>query len=171
MKTALSRTLCGTPQRSKCWFTKSCVRRACAKSRQCSKLVKLKAEWKRLLENNPWEITGDYIQEVITAMDGHPRRGASRAASRLQTPCASTSRRRRGDSRRPWRRFSRTICCSRAGLKTRTAPSAWYSLRGSHGRSARRCWLKRCRNGCHDEHCGLIRIDMSEYGENTTWRA
>ena len=118
-----------------------------------SKLGESRAEWKRSLESNPVEITAGHIQEVITAMTGIPaERVSGGEMSRLQTLREHLAKRVVGQQEAV-EKISRTIRRSRAGLKDETAPSASSSSSAPRA-SARRCWPRRCRNGCSTSAAG-----------------
>lgn len=135
-----------------------------------SKLGESRAEWKRSLESNPVEITARHIQEVITAMTGIPAERVSDGEMiRLQTLREHLAKRVVGQQEAV-EKISRTIRRSRAGLKDENRPIGVFLFVGPTG-VGKTLLAKEVSKWLFDERRGLIRIDMSEYGENTTWRA
>ena len=129
-----------------------------------SKLGETRAEWKRSLENNPVEITAGHIQEVITAMTGIPaERVSGGEISRLQTLREHLAKRVVGQQEAV-EKISRTIRRSRAGLKDENRPIGVFLFVGPTG-VGKTLLAKEVSKWLFDEHRGLIRIDMSEYGE------
>ena len=129
-----------------------------------SKLGETSAEWKRLLENNPVEITAEHIQQVITAMTGIPaERVSGGEMSRLQTLREHLAGRVVGQQEAV-EKISRTIQRSRAGLKDENRPIGVFLFVGPTG-VGKTLLAKEVSKWLFDEHRGLIRIDMSEYGE------
>ena len=129
-----------------------------------SKLGETSAEWKRSLENNPVEITAEHIQQVITAMTGIPaERVSSGEMARLQTLRDHLARRVVGQQEAV-EKISRTIRRSRAGLKDENRPIGVFLFVGPTG-VGKTLLAKEVSKWLFDERRGLIRIDMSEYGE------
>ena len=129
-----------------------------------SKLGETSAEWKRSLENNPVEITAEHIQQVITAMTGIPaERVSGGEMTRLQTLREHLARRVVGQQEAV-EKISRTIQRSRAGLKDENRPIGVFLFVGPTG-VGKTLLAKEVSKWLFDEHRGLIRIDMSEYGE------
>ena len=129
-----------------------------------SKLGESRAEWKRSLESNPVEITARHIQEVITAMTGIPaERVSGGEMSRLQTLREHLAKRVVGQQEAV-EKISRTIRRSRAGLKDENRPIGVFLFVGPTG-VGKTLLAKEVSKWLFDERRGLIRIDMSEYGE------
>ena len=129
-----------------------------------SKLGESRAEWKRSLESNPVEITARHIQEVITAMTGIPAERVSDGEMiRLQTLREHLAKRVVGQQEAV-EKISRTIRRSRAGLKDENRPIGVFLFVGPTG-VGKTLLAKEVSKWLFDEHRGLIRIDMSEYGE------
>ena len=129
-----------------------------------SKLGESRAEWKRSLESNPVEITAGHIQEVITAMTGIPaERVSGGEMSRLQTLREHLAKRVVGQQEAV-EKISRTIRRSRAGLKDENRPIGVFLFVGPTG-VGKTLLAKEVSKWLFDERRGLIRIDMSEYGE------
>ena len=129
-----------------------------------SKLGETSAEWKRSLEDNPVNITAEHIQQVITAMTGIPaERISGGEMTRLQTLREHLARRVVGQQEAV-EKISRTIRRSRAGLKDENRPIGVFLFVGPTG-VGKTLLAKEVSKWLFDEHRGLIRIDMSEYGE------
>ena len=129
-----------------------------------SKLGESRAEWKRSLESNPVEITARHIQEVITAMTGIPAERVSDGEMiRLQTLREQLAKRVVGQQEAV-EKISRTIRRSRAGLKDENRPIGVFLFVGPTG-VGKTLLAKEVSKWLFDERRGLIRIDMSEYGE------
>lgn len=129
-----------------------------------SKLGETRAEWKRSLENNPVEITGQHIQQVVTAMTGIPsERLSGGEMTRLQTLRDHLAHRVVGQDEAV-EKISRTIRRSRAGLKDENRPIGVFLFVGPTG-VGKTLLAKEVSKWLFDENRGLIRIDMSEYGE------
>ena len=129
-----------------------------------SKLGESRAEWKRSLESNPVEITARHIQEVITAMTGIPAERVSDGEMiRLQTLREHLAKRVVGQQEAV-EKISRTIRRSRAGLKDENRPIGVFLFVGPTG-VGKTLLAKEVSKWLFDERRGLIRIDMSEYGE------
>ena len=129
-----------------------------------SKLGESRAEWKRSLESNPVEITARHIQEVITAMTGIPaERVSDGEIIRLQTLREHLAKRVVGQQEAV-EKISRTIRRSRAGLKDENRPIGVFLFVGPTG-VGKTLLAKEVSKWLFDERRGLIRIDMSEYGE------
>ena len=129
-----------------------------------SKLGETSAEWKRSLEDNPVNITAEHIQQVITAMTGIPaERISGGEMTRLQTLREHLARRVVGQQEAV-EKISRTIRRSRAGLKDENRPIGVFLFVGPTG-VGKTLLAKEVSKWLFDEQRGLIRIDMSEYGE------
>ena len=129
-----------------------------------SKLGESRNEWQRSLETNPVEITAEHIQQVITSMTGIPaERISGGELTRLQTLCQHLSQRVVGQQEAV-EKISRTIRRSRAGLKDENRPIGVFLFVGPTG-VGKTLLAKEVSKWLFDEQRGLIRIDMSEYGE------
>ena len=129
-----------------------------------SKLGESRTEWQRSLESNPVEITAEHIQQVITSMTGIPaERISGGELTRLQTLCQHLSQRVVGQQEAV-EKISRTIRRSRAGLKDENRPIGVFLFVGPTG-VGKTLLAKEVSKWLFDEQRGLIRIDMSEYGE------
>ena len=129
-----------------------------------SKLGESRNEWQRSLETNPVEITAEHIQQVITSMTGIPaERISGGEMTRLQTLCQHLSQRVVGQQEAV-EKISRTIRRSRAGLKDENRPIGVFLFVGPTG-VGKTLLAKEVSKWLFDEQRGLIRIDMSEYGE------
>ncbi len=129
-----------------------------------SKLGETSAEWKRSLENNPAEITAEHIQQVITAMTGIPAERVSGGEMARLQPLRDHLARRVVGQQEAVEKISRTIRRSRAGLKDENRPIGVFLFVGPTG-VGKTLLAKEVSKWLFDEHRGLIRIDMSEYGE------
>ena len=129
-----------------------------------SKLGETRAEWKRSLETNPVEVTAEHIQQVITSITGSPaERISGGEMTRLQMLYDHLARRVVGQQEAV-ERIARTIRRSRAGLKDENRPIGVFLFVGPTG-VGKTLLAKEVSKWLFDEHRGLIRIDMSEYGE------
>ena len=129
-----------------------------------SKLGETRAEWKRSLETNPVEVTAEHLQQVITSITGIPaERISGGEMTRLQMLYDHLARRVVGQQEAV-ERIARTIRRSRAGLKDENRPIGVFLFVGPTG-VGKTLLAKEVSKWLFDEHRGLIRIDMSEYGE------
>ena len=129
-----------------------------------SKLGETRAEWQRSLETNPVEVTAEHIQQVITSITGIPaERISGGEMTRLQMLYDHLARRVVGQQEAV-ERIARTIRRSRAGLKDENRPIGVFLFVGPTG-VGKTLLAKEVSKWLFDEHRGLIRIDMSEYGE------
>ena len=129
-----------------------------------SKLGESRAEWKRSLEQQPAEISAQDIQQVITSMTGIPaERVSDGEMSRLQGLRDHLMHRVVGQQEAV-ERISRSIKRSRAGLKDENRPIGVFLFVGPTG-VGKTLLAKEVSKWLFDERRGLIRIDMSEYGE------
>ncbi len=129
-----------------------------------SKIDETRSEWRRSLENNPAEITEEDIREVITSMTGIPaERVTDGEAGRLRTLRDHLAGRVVGQEDAV-EKISRTIRRSRAGLKDEKRPIGVFLFVGPTG-VGKTLLAKEVSKWLFDERMGLIRIDMSEYGE------
>ena len=109
-------------------------------------------------------ITARHIQEVITAMTGIPAERVSDGEMiRLQTLREHLAKRVVGQQEAV-EKISRTIRRSRAGLKDENRPIGVFLFVGPTG-VGKTLLAKEVSKWLFDERRGLIRIDMSEYGE------
>ncbi|HJC76762.1 MAG TPA: ATP-dependent Clp protease ATP-binding subunit, partial [Candidatus Alistipes excrementavium] len=129
-----------------------------------SKLGEGRARWKRSMDEHPVPITEAHIAEVITSMTGIPvERISDGELSRLQGLQDHLMHRVVGQAEAV-ERISRSIRRSRAGLKDERRPIGVFLFVGPTG--VRKTLLaKEVSKWLFDERRGLIRIDMSEYGE------
>ncbi len=129
-----------------------------------SRIDRTRSEWRRSLEKNPAEITEEHIRQVITAMTGIPaERVSDGEAGRLRTLRDHLSGRVVGQEDAV-EKISRTIRRSRAGLKDERRPIGVFLFVGPTG-VGKTLLAKEVSKWLFDERMGLIRIDMSEYGE------
>lgn len=129
-----------------------------------SKLQESRAEWRRAIEQSPAEITAADIRQVITSMTGIPaERVSDGEMSRLQGLRDHLLRRVVGQEEAV-ERISRSIKRSRAGLKDECRPIGVFLFVGPTG-VGKTLLAKEVSKWLFDERRGLIRIDMSEYGE------
>ncbi len=129
-----------------------------------SKIGESRAEWRRSLESNPVQIKADDIAAVITSMTGIPAdRVAGSELERLRMLRQQLSARVIGQNDAV-ERISRSIQRSRAGLKDEHRPIGVFMFVGPTG-VGKTLLAKELSKWLFDERRGLIRIDMSEYGE------
>lgn len=129
-----------------------------------SKLGEGRAQWKRSMDEHPVPISGAHIAEVITSMTGIPaERISDGEMSRLQGLQDHLMHRVVGQSEAV-ERISRSIRRSRAGLKDEKRPIGVFLFVGPTG-VGKTLLAKEVSKWLFDERRGLIRIDMSEYGE------
>ncbi len=129
-----------------------------------SKLGEGRAQWKRSMDEHPVPITEAHIAEVITSMTGIPaERISDGELSRLQGLQEHLMHRVVGQSEAV-ERISRSIRRSRAGLKDERRPIGVFLFVGPTG-VGKTLLAKEVSKWLFDERRGLIRIDMSEYGE------
>ena len=129
-----------------------------------SKLGETRAEWQRSLETNPVEVTAEHIQQVITSITGIPaERISGGEMTRLQMLYDHLARRVVGQQEAV-EKIARTIRRSRAGLKDENRPIGVFLFVGPTG-VGKTLLAKEVSKWLFDEHRGLIRINMSEYGE------
>lgn len=129
-----------------------------------SKLGESRAEWKRSMDENPVPITAAHIAEVITTMTGIPaERISDGEMTRLQGLQEHLMQRVVGQAEAV-ERISRSIRRSRAGLKDEKRPIGVFLFVGPTG-VGKTLLAKEVSKWLFDERRGLIRIDMSEYGE------
>lgn len=129
-----------------------------------AQLGERRAAWRRTLEQRPAEVTARHVREVITAMTGIPaERVSGDERLRLQQLGAYLSERVIGQEEAV-ERIARTIRRSRSGLKEEGRPMGVFLFVGPTG-VGKTLLAKEVSKWLFDERRGLIRIDMSEYGE------
>ena len=129
-----------------------------------SKLGESRAEWRQSLERHPAEITAEHIRQVITAATGIPAERVSGCEmQRLQTLRNHLDSRVVGQQEAV-AHLTRSILRSRAGLKDEHRPIGVFLFVGPTG-VGKTLLAKEVSKWLFDEQRGLIRIDMSEYGE------
>ena len=124
-----------------------------------SKLDESRAEWQRSLESHPAEIRAEHIAQVITSATGIPiERITTGELGRLRGLKDYLAGRVIGQDAAV-EKVALSIQRSRAGLKDENRPIGVFLFVGPTGVGKTLSkWLV-------DERRGLIRIDMSEYGE------
>lgn len=129
-----------------------------------AKLGEERARWHDSAADGPAEVTAAAIEQVITSMTGIPgERLSSGELSRLQKLQDHLSHRVVGQQEAVTR-ITRTIRRSRAGLKDENRPIGVFLFVGPTG-VGKTLLAKEVSKWLFDERRGLIRIDMSEYGE------
>ncbi len=123
-----------------------------------------RAAWLRDAEEHPAQITAEHVAEVITSMTGIPaERVTDGEMDRLRGLRDHLMHRVVGQSEAV-ERISRSIRRSRAGLKDEHRPIGVFLFVGPTG-VGKTLLAKEVSKWLFDERRGLIRIDMSEYGE------
>ncbi len=129
-----------------------------------SRLNEQRAAWHRDMQNNPAVIEAADVEHVITEMTGIPaERISSGEAERLRTLADHLQGRVIGQ-REAVERVSRSLRRSRAGLKDTNRPIGVFLFVGPTG-VGKTLLAKELSQWLFDNRRGLIRIDMSEYGE------
>ena len=129
-----------------------------------AQLDERRAEWQRSLDHNPVVIDAARIESVITAMTGIPaERVAGSEMERLRGLRSHLAGRVIGQDEAV-RRVSDAIMRSRAGLRDAGRPVGVFMFVGPTG-VGKTLLAKELSKWMFDERRGLIRIDMSEYGE------
>ena len=129
-----------------------------------SRLEDSRSAWQRSLEMNPTEITADDVARVVTSITGIPaERLNGGETERLRGLEAHLSSRVIGQGE-AIARVSRSIRRSRAGLKEENRPMGVFMFVGPTG-VGKTLLAKELSEWMFDSRQGLIRIDMSEYGE------
>ncbi len=129
-----------------------------------TRLDESKSAWRRSLEMNPVEITAADVARVITSITGIPAERLNDGdAERLRGLEAHLASRVIGQSEAV-SRVSRSIRRSRAGLKDENRPMGVFMFVGPTG-VGKTLLAKELSKWMFDDRQGLIRIDMSEYGE------
>ncbi len=129
-----------------------------------SRLNEQRAEWHRDMQSNPIEIGTAEVERVITSMTGIPAEHISHGeAERLRSLGEYLEGRVIGQSEAV-QRVSRALQRSRAGLKDAGRPIGVFLFVGPTG-VGKTLLAKELSKWLFDSKRGLIRIDMSEYGE------
>ncbi|MBR2629830.1 MAG: ATP-dependent Clp protease ATP-binding subunit [Alistipes sp.] len=129
-----------------------------------SKLDEQRTAWQRKQKMNPATITGKDIERVITSITGIPAERLSRSeAERLQTLSSHLQSRVIGQQEAV-ERITRSLQRHRAGLKENHRPIGVFLFVGPTG-VGKTLLAKELSKWMFDQNRGLIRIDMSEYGE------
>jgi len=129
-----------------------------------SRLNEQRAAWHRDMQSNPAQIEASDVERVITYMTGIPtERITSNEAERLRSLAEHLQTRVIGQ-RDAVERVSRSLRRSRAGLKDADRPIGVFLFVGPTG-VGKTLLAKELSRWLFDSRRGLIRIDMSEYGE------
>lgn len=129
-----------------------------------SRLNEQRAAWHRDMQSNPAVIEAADVERVITDMTGIPAdRISSSEAERLRSLAGYLQGRVIGQSEAV-ERVSRSLRRSRAGLKDAGRPIGVFLFVGPTG-VGKTLLAKELSQWLFDTRHGLIRIDMSEYGE------
>ncbi|MFR9503221.1 MAG: ATP-dependent Clp protease ATP-binding subunit [Rikenellaceae bacterium] len=129
-----------------------------------ARLNERRTEWQREMDQSPVEIGVEAVEAVITSITGVPiERVSSGEQERLRSLGAHLSSRVIGQ-REAVEKLSQSIYLSRAGLKAAKRPIGVFMFVGPTG-VGKTLLAKELSRWLFDEHRGLIRIDMSEYGE------
>ena len=129
-----------------------------------SKLDESRAEWQRSLESHPAEIRAEHIAQVITSATGIPiERITTGELGRLRGLKDYLAGRVIGQDAAV-EKVALSIQRSRAGLKDENRPIGVFLFVGPTG-VGKTLLAKELSKWLFDERRGLIRIDMSEYGE------
>ena len=129
-----------------------------------SKLDESRAEWQRSLESHPAEIRAEHIAQVITSATGIPiERITTGELGRLRGLKDYLAGRVIGQDAAV-EKVALSIQRSRAGLKDENRPIGVFLFVGPTG-VGKTLLAKELLKWLFDERRGLIRIDMSEYGE------
>ena len=129
-----------------------------------AKLSEHRAEWEREMSSNPAEIGASDIAAVITSMTGIPaERVTGGEMERLRGLRDYLASRVIGQPEAV-ERVSNAIMRSRAGLKDENRPAGVFMFVGPTG-VGKTLLAKELSKWLFDDRRGLVRIDMSEYGE------
>ncbi len=129
-----------------------------------SRLGQSRAEWRQSLSDHPAEIRPEHIAQVITSVTGIPaERVAGGEMERLRNLGEHLSNTVVGQQEAV-ERVARSIRRSRTGLKDERRPVGVFLFVGPTG-VGKTLLAKELSKWLFDERQGLIRIDMSEYGE------
>ena len=144
-------------------YTRAAEARLCELALRTS-VEERRAAWLRDAEEHPAQITAEHVAEVITSMTGIPaERVTDGEMDRLRGLRDHLMHRVVGQSEAV-ERISRSIRRSRAGLKDEHRPIGVFLFVGPTG-VGKTLLAKEVSKWLFDERRGLIRIDMSEYGE------
>lgn len=128
------------------------------------RLDESKSAWRRSLDMNPVEVTAEDVARVITSITGIPaERLNDGETERLRGLEGHLASRVIGQGEAV-ARVSRSIRRSRAGLKDENRPMGVFMFVGPTG-VGKTLLAKELSKWMFDDRQGLIRIDMSEYGE------
>ena len=129
-----------------------------------SKLDADRSAWSRQLAEHPVEIDARHVEQVLTAMTGIPaERISGGEAARLKGLHDHLNRRVIGQEEAVGK-LARAILRSRTGLKDANRPIGVFLFVGPTG-VGKTHLAKELSKWLFDERRGLIRLDMSEYGE------
>ena len=129
-----------------------------------SRLNEQRAQWQRSMQEHPTLIEVEDVERVITAMTGIPaERISHNEAERLRLLSDYLQSRVIGQ-REAVERISRSLQRSRAGLKDANRPIGVFMFVGPTG-VGKTLLAKELSKWLFDHKRGLIRVDMSEYGE------
>ncbi len=129
-----------------------------------AKLNESRSEWQRSLRLSPVEVRVEDVEAVISSITGVPvERISSEESVRLRGVGEHLSSCVIGQAEAV-ERLSRSIYRSRAGLKESRRPIGVFMFVGPTG-VGKTLLAKELSRWMFDERRGLIRIDMSEYGE------
>ena len=129
-----------------------------------SKIGESRAEWHRSLAANPTVVDVEDIAKIITSITGIPiDRITGSERERIKALHATLATRVIGQGKAV-ERVTRSIHRSRAGLKDEQRPIGVFMFVGPTG-VGKTLLAKELSRHLFDEKRGLIRIDMSEYGE------
>ena len=129
-----------------------------------SRLNEQRAKWHQSMRTNPTLIQAEDMEQVITAITGIPAERISHdEAQRLRT-LADNLRQRVIGQDEAVERVARSLQRSRAGLKAAERPIGVFLFAGPTG-VGKTLLAKELSKYLFDQRRGLIRLDMSEYGE------
>ena len=129
-----------------------------------SKIGESHAEWEREADENPAEITAAHIESVITSMTGIPAERVSGCEMERLRGLRDYLAARVIGQEEAVERVSNAILRSRAGLKDENRPAGVFMFVGPTG-VGKTLLAKELSKWLFDDRRGLVRIDMSEYGE------
>ena len=129
-----------------------------------TRLNEQRAQWRRDLQSGPATVGAAEVEQVITTMTGIPAASISNGeAERLRSLSEHLQERVIGQSDAV-ERVARSLRRSRAGLKEADRPIGVFLFVGPTG-VGKTLLAKELSKWLFDGRRGLIRIDMSEYGE------
>ncbi len=129
-----------------------------------TRLREERAAWRHALDTRPATIAPEHIQQVVTAMTGIPAERVSDNELRRLRLLRDHLEGRVVGQREAVEKIARTIRRSCAGLKDERRPIGVFLFVGPTG-VGKTLLAKEVSKWLFDEQRGLIRIDMSEYGE------